>query len=71
MAQKTCVAWRVCDFHFTVTFCELTSTFINMAFELMQYPSYLFTSILNEFELLTARLTDPRAQNVKTLHFDI
>ena len=39
MTQKTCVARRVCDFHFPVTFCDLTFTFLSIAFVLMHYPS--------------------------------
>ena len=36
----------------------------------MQYPSWIFISTFDEFPLVTARLTDPRAQNVKKIPFD-
>ena len=73
MTQKTCVTCRVCDLYFIVTFCDLTFTLIfqSMTLELTQYPSQIFTSTLWEFELLAAHLNDPRAQNVKTMFFDL
>ena len=67
MAQKTCVARHVCDFYFLVTFCDLTLPFSGMTFILTQSHSQICTSTLCEFELFATRLTDPTAQNVKTV----
>ena len=69
MTQKTCVARHVCDFHFLVTFCDLTLTFSGMTFVLTHYHSQTFTSALCEFELIASRLIDPTVQNVKTVFF--
>ena len=71
MAQKTCVARHVCDFYFLATFCDLTLalTFSGMTFVLRQYHSQILTSFLCYFELFAAHLTDPIAQNVKTVFF--
>ena len=54
-------------------FCDLTLTlkFLNQTSVLMQCPSQKYASTLGEFELVVARLADPRAQNVKKLHSDI
>ena len=59
--------------YFTVTVCDLTLTltFLSMALILMQYPSWTFTSTSGEFKLFATRLTDLRAQNMKTLHVDL
>ena len=65
MTKKTYVARHACDLYFLVSFCDLTLTFSGMTFVLMHYHSQTFTSTLCEFELFTARLTDPRVQNVK------
>ena len=40
-----------------------------MTFVFVQYPSY--TNTLDEFELFADHITDPRAQNVKMLHFHV
>ena len=53
-----------------VTFCDLTLTFLSMTFVLKQQPSFMHTNTLGEFELFIFHLTDPKAQNVETLHFD-
>ena len=54
--------------YFLATFCDLTLTFPGMTFVLMQYPQ-TFTSFLCEFEHFAAHLTDPTAQNAKTVCF--
>ena len=56
---------------FIVTFYDLplTLNLLSMTFVLTQYHSQIFTSTLCELELFAARLTDPRAQMVKTMSF--
>ena len=74
MNQKTCVTPHVCDFYFMVTFCDLTlnSTFCKYA--LRAYAvSFLdiYPALWAGLTFFAARLTDPRAQKVKTLHCDL
>ena len=71
MTQKTCVAQHVCDLYFTLTFCDLALAFLSIAIVPTRYPSQTFARTLSGFEPFAALLTDPRAQNVKTLHFDL
>ena len=69
MTQKTCITQHVRDFYFIVHFCDLTLTltYSGMTFVLMHYPFQTFISTFCAFELLAARPTDHRAQNVKAL----
>ena len=72
MTQKTCVARHVCDFYFIVTFCDLTLTFCKYALRtyavsFVDISAALWVSV----NLLAARVTDPRAQKVKTHYCDL
>ena len=74
MNQKTCVARHVCGFYFVVTFCDLTLTLTfrkyglgTHAVSFVDISAALWVSV----DLFAARLTDPRAQKVKTLHCDL
>ena len=75
MTQKACVARHVCDFYFIVTFCDLalTLTLLSMPFVGTYAASFvdIYPGTLGECDLFAARLTDPRAQKVKTLHCDL
>ena len=44
---------------------------LHMPFILIKYPCGHPPSSLGERDLFATRLTDPRAQNVKTLHCDL
>ena len=74
MTQKTCVAWYLHDFYFVVTFCDLTLTLTLCNYALRPYAvsfvdisAVLWVSV----DLLSARLTDPRAQKLKTHYCDL
>ena len=73
MTQKTCVALHVCDFYFTVTICDLTLTltFRKYALRTCSILCGHLSSTLGEFDLFAALLTDPIAQSVKALYYDL
>ena len=69
ITQKTCVARHVCEFCFVVTFCDLilTLTFCKYAFRTYAVSFVDISAVLwVTVDLSAARLTDPRAQKVKT-----
>ena len=74
MTQKRWVARHVCDFYFVVTFCDLTLTLTFCKYALGTYAVslvYISAELRVSVDLLAARLTDPRAQKVKTHHCDL
>ena len=74
MTQKACVARHPSGFHFSDVFLtDLGLDILCMTFVLMQYLCYTNGSTLSELNVYVARLTELRAQNVKTafLTFDL
>ena len=75
MTQKTYVAWHVCGIYFGDLFWPALDLDI---FKYDLRSSYSRSTLLKhipwnlgEFGLFVVHLTDPRAENVKTYHFEI
>ena len=74
ITQKTCELSHYMPVpYFFVTFCDmtLTMTLLGTTFALMQHLPWTYISTFGEIELFAVRETDPRFQNVKSLHSDL
>ena len=74
MTQKTYIARNACD----LSFGDLLWPNLHLAFFKSDVdthgicqPFLTYASTLGESELLAVRVADKRAQDVKTLHFDV
>ena len=70
MTHKTWAARHPCKFHFVVTWLGLDLHKYGLRIYAVPFLRHILTRTLGRFELFSDRLTDPRAQNMRTLYFD-